>query len=368
MDLTVVAFSDTYLPSINGVTYTIRSWRSQWERLGGRMDVVYPKKSGYEPDRGEHPVRSIPFPFYDEFQLGLPLVPAAVPNADIVHLHGPFTMGLSGLRCARSQDVPIVASYHTPTSQYAEYLSSRPPVAHRIERTAQSYERWFYKHVDLLIAPSEASKRHFVEKIDIETPATVVTNGVDVDRFRPVDASAFLERYGIDDSRPIVGYTGRHGFEKNLDAIVEATKNLDVTVVIAGDGPANATLRERADSAGLDAHFLGYIDREELPAFYSALDVFAFPSPVETQGLVALEAYACGTPVAGVNEGALADTIVDGETGYHYERGRTDEFERAIVRTLEEKDRLRENCLNARDEFSLTASTDRLAAAYDRVL
>ncbi|MFC7173338.1 glycosyltransferase [Haloplanus litoreus] len=57
------------------------------------------------------------------------------------------------------------------------------------------------------------------------------------------------------------------------------------------------------------------------PAFYSALDAFVFPSPIETQGLVALEANACGTPVVGANDGALADTVVEGETGYHFETG-----------------------------------------------
>ncbi len=71
----------------------------------------------------------------------------------------------------------------------------------------------------------------------------------------------------------------------------------------------------------MDVRFLGFLERDELAAFYSALDVFAFPSPVETQGLVALEANACGTPVVGANAGALSNTIVAGETGYHFESG-----------------------------------------------
>ncbi len=364
----VAAFTDTYFPSINGVTYTIKQWRTNWERRGGRMDVVYPEQADYDPANGEIPMRSVPFPFYDDFQLGLPLFPKSLRDVDVVHLHGPFTLGLSGLRYARTRDVPTVASYHTPTSQYAEYLSSIGYVTDAIQRAARAYERWVYGHVDLMLAPSRVTAKQLREDVGVDVPVTVVQNGVDVELFRPVDPEPFLDRHGIDASKPIVGYTGRHGFEKALDTIIDATAELDVTVLFGGDGPARASLERRAEAAGVDARFLGFLDREELPAFYSALDVFAFPSPVETQGLVALEAYACGTPVVGVDEGALEHTIVDGTTGYRYERGDVDAFRAQLRRALTDQDRLSRNCLDARDDVSNEASVDQLASAYDRVI
>ncbi|MEF8774544.1 MAG: glycosyltransferase, partial [Halobacteriales archaeon] len=114
-----------------------------------------------------------------------------------------------------------------------------------------------------------------------------------------------------------------------------------------------------------DVRFLGFLDREELPAFYTALDVFAFPSPVETQGLVALEANACGTPVVGCNEGALADTIEDGETGYHYPGGDPGAFAAAIERAIDDADRLRGTCLDRREDLSVEKSVEQLADLYD---
>ncbi|WP_157533229.1 glycosyltransferase, partial [Haloferax profundi] len=89
--------------------------------------------------------------------------------------------------------------------------------------------------------------------------------------------------------------------------------------------------------------------------------------PVETQGLVALEANACGTPVVGVDEGALEDTIVDGQTGYHYESGDVDGFKRGIERALSEQEALSARCLERRDEVSVEHSVDSLAALYDRL-
>jgi hypothetical protein len=65
MDLPrVVAFTDTYLPTVNGVTYTVETWRDRWAARGGHMDVVYPD-GDHDPAANEYPVNSVPFPFYD---------------------------------------------------------------------------------------------------------------------------------------------------------------------------------------------------------------------------------------------------------------------------------------------------------------
>ncbi|MUV89024.1 glycosyltransferase, partial [Halapricum sp. CBA1109] len=195
----------------------------------------------------------------------------------------------------------------------------------------------------------------------------VVPNGVDTDIFRPVDTEEFREKYDLGEG-PLVGYTGRHGFEKCLTDILDATAGMDATVVFGGDGPAREELEARAERRDRDVRFLGFLDREELPAFYSVLDVFAFPSPVETQGLVALEANSCGTPVVGVDSGALSDTIDDGVTGYHYPRGDIDAFRRLLERALDERERLSENCLDTRDTNSVEHAVDRLCSVYAQVL
>ncbi|NHN40027.1 glycosyltransferase family 4 protein [Halorubellus sp. JP-L1] len=362
----VAAFTDTYLPTVNGVTYTIEAWRDHWNDDHGRMDVVYPGTTEYTPRSREHPVRSLPFPFYDGVRVGAPSIPDTVPNADVVHAHTAFGLGLAARRYARKRDLPLVASYHTPTAEYAEYITSRDRVLASISTASEAYERWYYDRTDLVLAPSEPTKRHLVDDLEITTPVRVVPNGIDTDRFQPVDGDAFRERYDLEG--PLVGYTGRHGFEKRLGDVLDATDGMDdVTVVFGGDGPARERLEARARRADVDVRFLGFLDREELSAFYSALDVFAFPSPVETQGLVALEANACGTPVAGVDAGALADTIDDGTTGYHYDPGDIDGFGDAIERALAEHDRLAENCLDRRDSISIDTAVDELERHYDAV-
>jgi 1,2-diacylglycerol 3-alpha-glucosyltransferase len=363
----VAAFTDTYLPTVNGVTYTVKNWRDRWEDRGGRMDVVYPS-SDHDPEIGEFPIGSIPFPFYEGFRVGLPRIPDAIGDIDVVHSHTPFGIGLGGLRLARKRDAPLVASYHTPSSEYAKYLSVNGTIEKMVRRSATAYEQWFLDRAAVVIVPSAETGRHVREAVGVDSTVEVVPNGVDTSFFRP-DADDFRERYDLPDG-PLVGYTGRHGYEKRLPQIVEAVARLDrdVTLVFGGDGPAREDLEALAAETGVDARFLGFLDREELPAFYASLDVFAFPSPVETQGLVALEANACGTPVAGVDAGALSDTIADGENGYTATPEDVGAFRDMIARTLDDRERLRENCLARREEMSMDAAIDELAGVYDRVL
>ncbi|GGL60158.1 glycosyltransferase [Halocalculus aciditolerans] len=357
----VAAFTDSYLPTVNGVTYTVRTWRDRWRARGGRMDVVYPA-SAHDPEPGEHPVPAASFPFYEGFRVGTPTVPDAVADVDVVHAHTPFALGLAALRLARRHDNPLVATYHTPASEYADYVA--PDAASgAVSAVSRRYERWFLDRADLVLTPSETTARDLRRDLGVTTPVRALPNGVDTDFFRPTPSEAFRDRHDLPDG-PLVGYTGRHGHEKELDDLVRAATHLDAPVVFGGDGPARDELHDLAADLDVDAHFLGFLDRDELPAFYSALDVFAFPSPVETEGLVALEANACGTPVVGVDAGALADTVDHGTTGYRYPRGDTTAFADAIQRALADERHLAENCLDARDDISVDHAIDTLETLY----
>jgi glycosyltransferase involved in cell wall biosynthesis len=363
----VAAFTDTYLPTVNGVSYTVQTWRDRWRDRGGRMSIVYPGSDEYDPDDDEYPVGSLPFPVYEGFRLGTPTIPSAVDDVDVVHAHTPFAVGLGGVRLARREDIPLVTSYHTPTAEYADYLTSRPRVERGIERVAERYERWFLSRSDAIVFPSEDARERAVSETDIEAPTEVLSNGVDVEFFAPGDGDAFRDRYDLP-AGPLLGYTGRHGYEKNLAEFLRAAAGIDATVVLGGDGPAREELESLAADLDLDAHFLGFLPREALPGFYTALDAFVFPSPVETQGLVALEANACGTPVVAVDAGALATTVEDGVTGYHYTLGDVADCRATIERVLDEQASLAESCLARREQLSVEHVVDRLASLYERIV
>jgi D-inositol-3-phosphate glycosyltransferase len=92
-------------------------------------------------------------------------------------------------------------------------------------------------------------------------------------------------------------------------------------LVIGGDDQSpipRENLRNLTKELGISDHvtFLGFVNHEELPIFYSAADVCVIPSYHESFGLVALESLACGTPVVATKVGAMESVIRSGHTGY----------------------------------------------------
>jgi phosphatidylinositol alpha-1,6-mannosyltransferase len=155
--------------------------------------------------------------------------------------------------------------------------------------------------------------------------------GVDVARFRPDPAAgeAIRERYGLA-GRPVVVCVSRLVRRKGQDTLLKAWPEVQdkvpgAALLIVGAGPYSAALQHLTERSRLTpaVHFTGPVPSAELPAHYSAGDVFAMPCrtrrrglDVEGLGIVYLEASAAGLPVVGGDSGGAPDAILDGETGY----------------------------------------------------
>ncbi len=118
-------------------------------------------------------------------------------------------------------------------------------------------------------------------------------------------------------------------------------------LVVAGDGPLRGRLQRHAARQALPVTFAGFLpDRTNLAALLASADVAIAPGPVETFGLAALEALACGTPVVVSAESALPEVADDagvsvaGEdlaAGVHELLGRPDPARRAAARARAER-------------------------------
>ena len=100
---------------------------------------------------------------------------------------------------------------------------------------------------------------------------------------------------------------GRHVYYKGFEYLLDAAKYLDdkYIILLGGQGELTPRLQEKIKQHNLDekVKLLGKISAEELPAYFSAADVFCLPSVErsEAYGVVQLEAMACGTPVISTN-------------------------------------------------------------------
>jgi 1,2-diacylglycerol 3-alpha-glucosyltransferase len=315
--------SDVYFPRVNGVSTSIRTFRQDLATCGVETLLVVPSyvqsgtASDQEPPPDEPgilrvPSSSVPKDPEDRRMQwgGLNRVLATIPRGqvDVVHIQTPFVAHYAAARFARRNGLPCVATYHT---FFEEYLHHYVPVLPRsIGRyLARSFTRSQCADVQVLIAPSDPMRDVLLE-YGVSTPIHVLPTGLPADRFNPGIAERFRSEQGIPAGRPLVTYVGRVAHEKNIEFLVKVFVEVrkavpEAMLVIAGEGPARAPLRQLVTRLGLekDVHFAGYLDRNTgLLDCYAAANVFVFASRTETQGLVLLEAMAQGAPVVSTAE------------------------------------------------------------------
>jgi phosphatidylinositol alpha-1,6-mannosyltransferase len=161
-------------------------------------------------------------------------------------------------------------------------------------------------------------------------PVTVVPPGVDVERFRPLNAAergATRARFGIPVGAELVVSISRLVPRKGFDVAIRAAAALArsrprLVLAIAGSGRDERRLRRIADDLGAPVRFLGRVAHDDLPLLYGCADVFTMACRTrwggleqEGFGIVFVEAAACGTPQIAGDSGGAAEAVVDGVTG-----------------------------------------------------
>jgi glycosyltransferase involved in cell wall biosynthesis len=195
-----------------------------------------------------------------------------------------------------------------------------------------------------------------------------VPNGVDQDKFKPANGAEAMKRsLGLGNKRTVL-FVGRLIPRKGLMFLVEAAKRVvneyaDTIFIIVGNGPLRHKLTSQLEKANISKSFLflGDVRDSVLPALYNCIDVFAFPSIQEGQGIALLEAQASAKPVVAFRVGGVNEAVSEGNRGLLVERGNTDGLADAILKLLSNPP-LRERIGNKGREFVLQNFTWDLCA------
>jgi len=251
---------------------------------------------------------------------------------DLVHSHY-WLSGWLGRRLGQLWGVPWVHMAHTLGRVKDR---DRPEGAARESDQRIAVELEIVRSGNRLIAPTpqEVEDLAYLYGAD-RSCIDVVPLGVDLQRFQPRDAGPLRKRLGLAENERVILFTGRLERLKGVETAIRALPLLPAgagprRLLVAGADSSNGLheaggfVSERARLEALtvelgvvdEVTFLGAIQHQELPLYYSLADVCAVPSYSESFGLVALEAQACGTPVIASRVGGLAHVVVDGQTGF----------------------------------------------------
>ena len=147
----------------------------------------------------------------------------------------------------------------------------------------------------------------------------VMRNGVDLQRFSPIDPVAARERIGVPANNKMLLSVGYLIERKGHNIAIEAMARLpqDYMLVIAGTGPEREKLERLASELGVKerVRFAGQIPNEDLKWWYSAADALVLCSSREGWANVLLEAMACGTPVIATNIWGTPEVVASPEAG-----------------------------------------------------
>jgi glycosyltransferase involved in cell wall biosynthesis len=293
-----------------------------------------------------------------------------------------MSIGMTGVLVAKIVDVKCVQTYHTYLPDFSTYLNptkllgiekikdkvSTSQIAKNIkgtgfyqrvrelnrrakkelleilpnkkirlnlaDRSVWSFTRALYNQSDLVLTPSEVLAK-LLRKHGIKPPVLAQTNGI--------QSKDILVRRDYKSTGKILHF-GRLGLEKDIDVVIKAfelvnQKDRSYTLHIIGDGPARESLENLTSRLVLKdkIKFYGFVPHDQVVKKLKDYDLFVTASPMETQGLVILEAMAAGLPVVGVDMLAVPEVVHNSINGYVVPKGNYKKMSKKIIEIMSDE-------------------------------
>ena len=378
--MNILMLTNTFTPHVGGVARSVEAFTAHYRRSGHRVLVVAPTYDEAPPNESDV-VRIPAIQHFNGSDFSLPvMIPGLLTSAlaesppDVVHSHHPFLLGDTALRVGATYNVPVVFTHHTQYDQYTHYLSSDSTT---LQRIAVEIATGYCNLCHGVIAPSRGVADSLKEH-QVEVPVEVIPTGVDIERFAHGDGRRFRQEIGLPADAFVVGHLGRLAPEKNLDFLTEAVAKFlrgrqHSYFLVVGGGPMEADIEAKFAEHGLQdrLRMAGVRQGQELIDAYHAMDVFAFASHTETQGLVVAEAMAAGVPVVAVQAPGVEDVVVDKKNGRLLPADDVDSFAEALGWMDElapgKRRALKSQMQRTVENFSIARCADRALAFYERL-
>lgn len=372
----IAMLTNTYLPHVGGVARSVNTYEEELRRRGHDVRIIAPQFEG-AMDSTEHVLRTPAVQNFNgsDFSLTIPQ-PGLVAEfldrfqPEILHSHHPFLLGDTALRAAWTRRLPVVFTHHTLYEQYTRYV---PLDSEALQRVTVHMVTEYCNLCTQVIAPSQ-SIADLLAKRGVTSPISVIPTGIDLEHFGSGDGLDFRRRHGISNEALVVGHVGRLAGEKNLEYLAQAvglylSQRPDAVLVVVGSGDEEDTLKEAASELADSRRIVmaGKQTGRTLANAYAAMDVFAFSSKSETQGMVLAEAMAARTPVIALDGPGVRDVLNETNGRLLPADAPVEDFAAALSALTRNKAALQalgESARRSVQNYSVTACADRLLSLY----
>jgi len=418
-------FTDTYHPSVNGITFVVETLKRNLEAIGHEVYVFCPagtmmpdlKKDERVNDERIIRIPSFTSGLFDDFDLTVFFPPAMVKKVqaldlDVIHIFTPSQIGFLGINSAYKDNKPFVVHHCTDLYEFVEHYPNVLPGAlaiigvlfpmsvklkgkdikeiiklYRPRRGAVAWNRdiisraitMIYSRASAVIVLCQKSYNQLKswQDEDYNYEMILMPDGINaLPKTSPATKEAFRKKWGLKSDDEVFGFVGRLGEEKNLPVLIKAMdhvgrKRPEAKLLFVGDFGFRKNLEEMAEKSKFADRiiFTGYVDRSELEAVYSALDIFVFPSLKDTQGWVLHEAAHAHKPIVLIDQ-ELSEVAKDGVSGYFAKNNATD-MARKIVSLLEnpkKRQQFGDSAKKLASNFTERRQIRKLEKLYERVI
>ena len=323
----IAFFFEIFYPEINGVITSTVNLALNLVEIGHEVIFIAPKVMGFRDEFIHGKIRvlylsSIPSAIYPGLRLSPP-IDIILSNKlrkekiDIVHITGPFTVGLFGLNFAKLHRLPLVHTFHTMINEpsYLKYFFKKDKLVEFGSKMVINYIKPFIKSSDVITAPTKYVK-DFIVKTFPKTEVIQISNGIDIEIFKTYDSFEVLNKRYPKYNRKSFIFVGRVGYEKSVDIIIKAfqqavQKDKELQLFIVGSGPKIKDFTDLVAKLDIHSniHFLGKMDQAMLikSGLLQHARAFITASKTETQCMTVMEAIIAGIPIIipdvdGINE------------------------------------------------------------------
>ena len=257
-------------------------------------------------------------------------------RVEVLHVTEPTFLGFSAIVAARVLGIPVLVTSHIQSENVAYNTGMN-----------KAWVRWifnrylvlFYSDANMIIFPSDFARRLLFPR-GLKIPYKIISNGVELEAFRPRDARSWRKEQGYADTLLIVS-VGRLMKEKRMDMIIRAMPEVikkfpQARLAIIGDGLLKKKLQLLVRQMKLSkyVHLTGRISDEDLKMHYSAADLYVSASLVELEGMSILEAMTSGRPLIVANSAESAAPSLVRSNGFLFRPDDVSDLAHKIVTLL----------------------------------